>query len=145
MSGFPAAWYACFYGSERRWWWDYLSPPGFRHVLAFAYCVQAECWLIYDVRHGRTFVRALKPEAFYEFLDTLPNDCSILNFEPEHAEAPPRWRFGFWCTIAIAHLMGVRSRALRPVALYRDLVAHGARPAFEPEQAHDQEQVDHGG
>jgi len=143
--GFPAAWYVAFYGEEKRWWWDRLSPSGFHHVLAFGYCAHAECWLVYDVQHGRSYVRALKTNAFSAWLASLPEHRKILHIETQGLQAPPSWRVGFWCTIAVAHLLGIPSRALRPVALYRDLMAHGARPAFEPEQAHDQEQVGIGG
>lgn len=135
-SGFPSAWYVCFLGAERRHWWDILSPPGFYHVLAFAYAAHAERWLIYDVGQNRTLIRALTTEAFDRWISSLSPERTIVLFEGGDLPARPYHRVGFWCATAVAHLIGLRSRALRPAALYRDLLAQGARPAFtEPDCA----------
>lgn len=128
-SGFPGGWYVAFYGSGRHWW-SPLTRPGFRHVLAFAYAAHAQCWLIYDVGRYRTLIRALDSTAFTHWIAGLPTERKIVLFEGDGLPAPPAWRVGFWCTTAVAHLVGVRSRALRPEALYRDLLAQGARSAF---------------
>ncbi len=129
-SGFPSSWYVAFFGSERRHWWDYLSPGGFYHVLAFAYAASAERWLIYDVTEHRTIIRAYTTDDFSKWIAGLPNGRTILRFDGGDRPAAPHVRWGFWCAPAVAHLVGVRSRALRPVALWRDLLAQGAHPAF---------------
>lgn len=129
-SGFPSAWYVAFFGSRREHWWDWLAPRGFQHVLAFAYAAHAERWVVYDVGRHRTVIRTLTTEAFTRWLAGLPRGRTIVHFEAGDAEAEPAFRAGFWCSTAVAHLVGVRTRALRPAALYRDLLAQGARPAF---------------
>lgn len=129
-SGFPSSWYVAFYGVDRKRWWDHLSPPGFYHVVAFAYCAHAERWVIYDVTRDRTLIRTYTPAAFMLWLAGLPRGRTIVLFDGVDREARPAHRLGFWCATAVAHLVGVRSRALRPIALYRDLLAQGARPAF---------------
>lgn len=135
-SGFPSAWYVAFFGTSRRHWWDWMSPPGFYHVLAFAYAAHAERWVIYDVARDRTIIRALTADAFLLWIAGLPTGRRIVLFEAGDAPARPAMRLGFWCSTAVAHLVGVRTRALRPAALYRDLLAQGARPAFmEPDCA----------
>lgn len=135
-SGFPAGWYVCFHGTGKRGWWDVFTRPGYRHVLAFAYAAHAERWLIYDVTQHRTLIRALTTDVFLHWVANLPTGRKIVLFEADGVEAEPAWRVGFWCTTAVAHLVGARSRALRPEALYRDLLAQGARPAFqEPSRA----------
>lgn len=128
--GFPGAWYAAFYNGERRHWWWPLCRDGFRHVSVFGYCPEHAIWLLYDVALARTYVRALSSEQMDAWVDALPSHRRIVNFEAADPDARPL-RLGFWCTTAAAHLLGVRSRALRPEALYRDLIAQGARPAFE--------------
>lgn len=141
-SGFPGAWYVQFHGDEVLHWWDMLSPPGFYHVLAFAYAEHAERWLIYDVGRDRTLIRALDTRTFAAWLSGQPKGRRILLYEAGDRPARPAHRIGFWCTIAVSHLIGLRSRALRPFALYRELLAQGARPAFEepslavPESSH---------
>lgn len=132
-SGFPGAWYAAFHDGEQPHWWWPLCRSGFRHVVVFGFCAHAQCWLIYDVCLTRTYVRALTREAFAAWLDALPEHRTIVHYEPPEEPRGTGFRLGFWCTPAAAHLLGVPSRALRPEALYRDLKAHGARPAFEPE------------
>jgi hypothetical protein len=37
-------------------------------------------------------------------------------------------QLGFWCTIAMKHLVGIRSRALRPDRLWQDCIAAGGKP-----------------
>ena len=126
-SGFPGGWYIAFYGGPRHWW-TWLTHPEFRHVVAFAYAAHAERWLVYDVGQHRTLIRAFTTDVFKRWIAGLPAERKIVLFESDR-KAPPM-RIGFWCTTAVAHLVGCRSRALRPQALYRDLLAQGARPAF---------------
>lgn len=124
-------WYVAFFNDERRYWWSPLCRDGFRHVAAFGVDAEAGVWLLYDVTLNRTIVRALTPDRLHAWVDALPANARIVHFETVAEPEPPGLRVGFWCAPAIAHLVGVRSRALRPEALYRDLMAQGARPAFE--------------
>jgi hypothetical protein len=47
-----------------------------------------------------------------------------------HLPVPKRSapQLGFWCTIAMKHLIGIRSRAFRPDRLWRDCIAVGGKP-----------------
>lgn len=132
-AGCPAAWYVAFFDGDRPHWWWRLCRPGFRHVAAFGYCAEQAVWLLYDVTLKRTFIHALTSEQMDAWVESLPAHRTILHLQA--AEAEPSSRAGFWCTTAVAHLLGVRSRALRPEALCRDLLALGARHAFSSEQA----------
>lgn len=126
----PGEWFVAFFGIERMGWWDLLTRPGFRHVMAFGYSSHAERWLVYDVTRDRTFVRAYRPETFDLWLGALPDEATVLRV-PAARAAPMRvQRALFICTTSIKHLLGLPSRALRPQALYRDLVASGAQHAF---------------
>lgn len=127
-------WYVAFWdGDQPHWWWR-LCQPGFRHVAAFAYYPDMAVWLVYEVTTRRTLIHALAPSQMDAWVESLPVNRTIVAFEPTQEPEAPALRLGFWCTPAVAHLVGVRSRALRPEALYRDLVRQGARPAFEGEQ-----------
>lgn len=56
----------------------------------------------------------------------------VLRYEPPaQPERGPMLRLGFWCAPAVAHLLGIRSCALVPIQLYRDLLRRGATPAYE--------------
>ncbi|WP_292229332.1 hypothetical protein [Brevundimonas sp.] len=123
-------WYVAFYDGEQPHWWWRLCRPGFRHVVAFAYDAEQSVWLLYDVTLKQTHLRALSSAQMDAWVDALPASRTLLAFKVRDASRPA-FRFGFWCTPAVAHLVGVRTRALRPQALCRDLLAQGARPAFE--------------
>jgi hypothetical protein len=124
-------WYVAFYNDDRRYWWSWMCRDGFRHVAAFAYDAEHGVWLLYDVTTGRTQIRARSPDQMTAWVDALPANRRIVRFKAPDSPAPPPLRIGFWCAPAVAHVVGVASRALRPEALYRDLVAQGALPAFE--------------
>jgi hypothetical protein len=126
----PGEWYVAFWGTDRLGWWDVFTRFGFRHVMAFAYSSHAERWLIYDVCRHRTFVRAYKTDAFDLWLGELPEEVTVLKV-PSPPDPKLRYqRAMFICTTAVKHLVGIRSRALRPHALFRDLLATGASFAF---------------
>lgn len=129
----PSVWYAAFYGDEDRWWWDRICKPGFRHVAAYTYYPGPGVWVLYDVTFNRTCIRVFSREEWMAWMRTLPCHTKHLRCGiPDEPHARPWWlKLTFWCAPAVAHLMGIRSRALRPEALYRDLVRHGALPAFE--------------
>lgn len=131
----PVEWYVAFYDGERPHWWWSLCRPGFRHVAAFGYCPDQAVWLVYDVTLRRTLIHAMSPSQMDAWVAALPEDRTIVAFAPTAEPPAPAFRAGFWCSPAVAHLVAVPSRALRPEALYRDLIAHGARPAFVGEQA----------
>jgi len=135
LSGMPPHWYVAFYDGDQRYWWSGLCRAGFRHVAAFGYCADQAAWLLYDVTTRRTLIRMLTPSQMDAWAEALPDHRCILAFEPVGEPDDPGLRLGFWCTPAVAHLVGARSRALRPEAFYRDLLAQGARPAFESRQA----------
>lgn len=127
----PPEWFVAFYSlpNAPRAWWERRGPFGFRHTLAFGYSAYSSCWLVYDVTQNRTYVYAVLSEDIGAFIAALPSNRTVLKLPV--ADTPRRgWRWGFWCTRGVAHLLGVPSRALRPIALYRELLARGAVPAF---------------
>ena len=135
LSGMPPNWFVAFYDGGQRYWWSGLCREGFRHVAAFGYCADQAAWLLYDVTTARTLIRVLTPSQMDAWVGRLPDNRRIVAFEATEEPGDPVLRVGFWCTPAVAHLVGARSRALRPEAFYRDLLAQGARPAFESRQA----------
>lgn len=135
LSGMPPNWFVAFYNVGQRYWWSRLCRDGFRHVAAFGYCAEQAAWLLYDVTTCRTLIRILTPSQMDAWVAALPDNRTVLEYQPTEEPAEPAFRLGFWCTPAVAHLVGARSRALRPEAFYRDLIAQGARPAFESRQA----------
>ena len=128
----PGEWYVAFYGVKRMGWWDWVfTRPGFRHVMAFTYSSHAERWLIYDLARDRTFVRAYRSEAFDAWLAAeMPPEATILRVKSQQVGPVALHRLIFDCVSSVKHLVGSPSRALRPEALCRDLLATGAVYAF---------------
>lgn len=132
-SGLIGEWYAAFFDPPERHWWSRFLRPGFRHVAAFGYCPEMAAWVVYDVTLRRTWLQLLTSDQMDAWVAALPTHRTIVRLRARNDSAPAR--LGFWCAPAVAHLLGVASRALRPEALHRDLVALGAVPAFEGQPA----------
>ena len=132
--GMPGIWHVAFYSlpDAPPAWWERFSPFGFRHVLAFGFSVYSDRWMVYDVTRDRTIIMALHAADFTPWLAGLPEHRRILRLPLAVEPRASKLRLGFWCTRAVAHLLGIPSRALRPHGLYRELQARGAVPAFVP-------------
>lgn len=116
-------------------WWARAFAPGWRHVAAAAYFAGAERWLYFDPVAPGLHIEIDDGEAFqarYEHL--MRTSTAVLRFASQHERgAMPAT---FFCVGAVKALLGVRSRALSPTGLYRDLRARGAKivkaPGEEP-------------
>lgn len=123
--------YVMFMGHERESPLDVFSPPGFRHVLAFWFDARNETWIIYNVCGDRTAISLLHGQEFDRWLAIRRRAGSrILKVPPGIDNAKRLLRAPFFCVSAVAHVVGTKSRALRPVALWRDLLKEGATEAF---------------
>jgi len=137
------AWYVGFHGPVTPRVVDRLSPPGWQHCLCFGFHAQSNRWLVYDVTERRTLIFALSPADFPTWLAAMKinRGLRVLRVEPQD-NGPTLWtRFGLYCVTAVKHIVGSRSRALRPIDLWRDLLAAGAVEAFTG-QTHAEEEAD---
>ena len=126
-----SVWYVMFQPGPVRSWWDHLLDPRFRHVLAFGYVGYCDSWMI--VNPGEVFTAAymIPDSEFPSFIGTHKTiGAQVLKIRVI-GDAKYHARLGNWCTQTIARLIGIRSSAWRPEALYRDLLRAGAVHAFE--------------
>lgn len=124
-------WYVAFIPAGVRWWWDYLSPQEFRHVLAFGYIGYSDSWAVVNPGVAHTGVFMIPDSEFPAYLGSLKAIGAKILKTQVISDAKYSARLGNWCTQTVSRLIGVRSSAWRPVALYRDLLRAGAEPAFE--------------
>jgi hypothetical protein len=123
-------WTLLFSKKRGRWWVRLLACGRYHHVKAIAYLPKLRAWLLYDVKFNGTRLM-LAPEddpATPAFVLKYLDDCDLVAMPrlpiPRRIAPHP----GFWCTLAIKHLVGIRTSALRPDPLWRNSLAAGGRP-----------------
>jgi hypothetical protein len=123
-------WTLLFSKRRGRWWVRLLACGRYHHVKALAWLPAVRSWLFYDVKFNGTRL-LLAPEAdaaTHAFVLNYLADCDLVAVPrlPIPKRIAPH--AGFWCTLAIKHLVGIRTSAMRPDRLWRDSLAAGARP-----------------
>jgi hypothetical protein len=122
-------WILLFSKKRGRWWVRLLACGRYHHVKAIAYLPAMRAWLFYDVKFNGTRLM-LAPEGdpgTRGFLHDYLDGCDLVAMPrlPVPKRVAPH--AGFWCTLAMKHLVGIRTCALRPDRLWRDSVAAGGR------------------
>jgi hypothetical protein len=123
-------WTLLFSKKRGRWWVRLLAWGRYHHVKAIAYLPALRAWLLYDVRFNATrlmLARDDDPASAALLRDYLKN-CDLVAMPrlPVPKRVAPH--AGFWCTLAMKHLIGIRTAALRPDRLWRDCIAAGGTP-----------------
>jgi hypothetical protein len=103
-----------------------LAAGEFRHVSALGY-VGAETWVYVEPAWSKLAVYVMDDAAMGAAMHRLSGDVAILKVRNRRGDLKPsRWFTGRWCVPTIAQLVGSSSGALRPDALWRDLISEGA-------------------
>jgi hypothetical protein len=121
----PTRWTIVFHRKAENWFFSAIAMGRFKHVSAFAWLPDVRVWLIYDLGFRRTRVVVLPDtEASKSHLRQVIAGNAIITM-PVRADALPLMRLGLFCTSAVKHLIGLRSGALRPDALFASCLRHG--------------------
>jgi hypothetical protein len=118
-------WTVVFHRKAENRFFGAIALGHFKHVSAFAFIPELSIWTIYDVGFRRTRLTHL---ADTDHAKTIlahiikGNACITMEVREDNL---PLMRWGLFCTTAVAHLVGIRSSALRPDRLFRHLVAAG--------------------
>jgi len=123
----PAAWVLVFSRTSKTWWVRWLAWGRYQHVKAFAFVPAVNVYVFYDWALDRQgiVVAPNNDETVKGYLAEFIDGCDLIS-APLRVAARPRVQFGFlYCVPAIKHLIGLRSRALRPDRLWRDCLAAG--------------------
>jgi len=110
---------------SKSWWVNWLVPGRYKHVAAFGYVHETDCWIFFDAWLGGTTIQVARGDAARAMMVAWTRDADVLRMDA----LPPRTS-GFLdlrmlCTTAIAHMLGVPG-ALLPVTLHRQCLDHGA-------------------
>jgi hypothetical protein len=122
----PADWFVIFQRQSSRWWIDLLAWGEFRHVCAMGYVPRCSTWLVFDWQIGKTRIFAVANAEADALLGHYSAGSVIVRM-PKQFGAENRYnpRLGGWCVPSVAHLLGLRTCALRPDALFRHCLANG--------------------
>jgi hypothetical protein len=113
-----------------RWWVRLLACGRYNHVKAIAYLPALRAWLLYDVKFNGTRLLLVREDdpGSHAHLQLYLAGCDLVAMP--RLPIPKRFapQVGFWCTIAMKHLVGIRGAVLRPDQLWRDSIAAGGKP-----------------
>lgn len=127
----PRVWQVVFIRRERESWWDALTAPWARHVMAWGYNPRSDSWLVFDPQVDVTRVCIVPDAEFCGWQDgMLPHISRIVRIDAG-AGSPGNARLAQFCAQQVSRLVGVRSGAFRPQALYRHLMEQGATLVYE--------------
>ena len=122
-------WILLFSKKRGRWWVRLLACGRYHHVKAIAYLPEMRGWLFYDVKFYGTRLLLAREEdpGTRAFLHDYLDSCDLVAMPrlPIPKRIAPH--AGFWCTLAMKHLVGIRAAALRPDRLWRVSLAAGGK------------------
>jgi hypothetical protein len=121
----PSHWYVFFSEKQDRRWLNRLSWGRFKHVSAMGFVPVANVWLIVDPWFGRLYVEAVPDGPVAEIRLARQLESSVTVKMVRGFGDVPRVRPMFSCVAVVAHLLGLRSGALRPDTLFRHCVREG--------------------
>ena len=118
----PTRWLIVFDRRAATWWADLVALGRRKHVRAFRHVFE-DVWLFYDVQFRGTVIHVVRYEQARQLVAEWTADADVLSIAAQPS--------GHWfprpllCTVAVARLLGLPC-ALRPDALYRECLRHGA-------------------
>ena len=111
------------------------TRPGLGHVFAFGFDGGSGVWIVVDPMRRGTVVTVLPPWEFDDWVLEISLEFEVYRIA-RRAETRV-WFPGLWCVGAVKRLVGLRSSALSPAGLRRDLLRAGARRVFSREGSKD--------
>lgn len=122
----PTDWFVVFHPETTKWWIRWLAMGRFKHVSCFGFVERAQTWVFYDFHVDRARIYAVGDHESNAVLGYYSKDTVIVRMaRPFLAEVKTNFPIGGWCVPAVAHIVGLRTCALRPDALFRQCLANG--------------------
>ncbi len=130
-SPLPECWLVFFGDTPRpRWWWR-LARRGFRHCFAAKWCEEGQTWLVVEPHAGRLELTII-PRGQFLRLRSIVATHTTVRFMSTCERAAMPFSAG-WCCGSIKAILGIRSMALTPFGLFRELLARGAERVYPNE------------
>lgn len=124
----PKDWFLAFSPHASRPWIKWLVLGHYKHVSAFGFVERAQSWVFFDWNLDRSHIFVVgNHEADIMIGEYSTNHTVVRMARPIGQEKSVNFAVGGWCVPSVAHLVGLRSSALRPDALFRQCLAHGGQ------------------
>lgn len=122
----PKDWFVVFTEESDKWWIRWLARGRFKHVSCFGYVERAYSWVFYDFYLDRARISVVNDHEANALIGHYSSSGTVVRMaRPIGREAEVNLRSGWWCVPAVAHIIGLKSCALRPDALFRQCLANG--------------------
>lgn len=137
----PQSWFVVFHDKTPRWWLRWLSFGKFKHVSCFGWVENADRWVFFDPALERTWLRLVSDddacrEPLHEFdikagyyggdIGHYTNQGVVLKIAVQVDDIrKANIGIGRGCVRDVARLIGLRTRAIRPDAFFRDCLKAG--------------------
>lgn len=122
--GRPAEWHIVFLRRTNVWWLNWIVPGRFKHVRAFGYVPETDCWIFYEVGF-QTTIRIGRGLSVPGLIASWVGDGEVLIVRATPADRTRT--VVFTCTSAMANLIGAPVRCVAPDVLHEHCLRHGAR------------------
>lgn len=136
----PKEWFVVFAEDSPKWWIRWLACGRFKHVSCFGKVERSGSWVFYDFHLDRAHVFVVGDWEADRLIGHYAGMGTVVRFPRLLADDRPiNLRPGLWCVPAIAHILGIRSCALRPDALFRQILARGGEIVGSEGQSNESE------
>ncbi|TBY41599.1 hypothetical protein [Rhizobium leguminosarum] len=130
----PSDWYVAFDPWSDRRWIRWLALGRFKHVSCFGFVERAQTWAFFDFHLDRSRIFVVGDHEADKLIGHYSTGKTVVRMaKPIGRELDVNISFGGWCVPAVAHIIGIRTSALRPDALFRQCLANGGE-IIRPEE-----------
>jgi hypothetical protein len=123
-AGEPLRWHVCFSRRAATPWMACLPIGTYKHVRAFGCVTAINTWIFFDPALDRTAIKIARGDAVRALMLEWLADADVVTM-PAATRTRMVPRLGGWCVPQVKALLGLRSGALRPDALFDDCLRHG--------------------
>jgi hypothetical protein len=127
----PTHWFLVFRRRSPLWWVN-LVPGKHKHVCAFGPIPGQDIWLFLDYSLHRLDIVVVPDAQADDAMAAVMSGATVVRFTPPEIAPARWWRPLALCTGLVALACGIRSGALRPDRLLRDVLAEGGTIIQEP-------------
>jgi hypothetical protein len=121
--GSPSRWMIVFDHAAASRWASLIACGVRKHARAFGYVASCDCWVFVDCQFAGMVVQIARGEGVRRLISEWTACADVLAID---ARAPGPWLpLPMVCTVAVARVVGLPVRALRPDGLYHVCLRHG--------------------